>query len=80
LHHQSHSPTKSFKGRFFHELGASNERPAHPVLSGAISNGLLDGFHSEFDLDDVTHQEATGLQGQVPVLVVLEQQTTMLSN
>src|SRR6266496_4456160 len=51
---------------FFHKLGARNERPAHLVLPGTISKGLFNGFHSELDLDDVTHKETTGLQGQVP--------------
>src|SRR5690348_14453556 len=61
-----HLPIPLSNVEFFHELGASNECPAHLALSGTISNGLLHGFHSEFDLDDVTHHEPTGLQGHVP--------------
>ena len=59
-------PTPLSNVGFFHELDASNECPTHLVEPWTISIGLLDGFHSELDLDDVTHQEPTGLQGHVP--------------
>jgi hypothetical protein len=59
-------PHISFRGTLPRKLGAREERHARLILPGIRSNGLLDGLHREFDLDDVTQQEATGLQGQVP--------------
>src|SRR2546421_8190431 len=53
-------PTPLSNVGFFHELTASNECSAHLILPGTISNGLLHGFHSELDLDDVTHKKTTG--------------------